>query len=487
MRKPAFAAVLAACLLPAAHADERVHRYTVSIDEALSAMRVEACFAGAPPAALVVESLDAQAVFVEGKIVQGSPRRLAPNGAELSLKGLPENGCIDYAVNMAGARMKHDHSGNSTRRVGRDLFTEVGLWFWRPAQLTPDEDIEIAFRLPAGIGVSVPWRPVAGAAIPTYRVGRGAFDRPSAAAFGRFTEMPLEVPGARLRLSVLDGSPPADVEGMRRWIEDAAQSIAAIYGRFPVPSPQVLVLPGARAQEPTPWAYVLRGGQAASHFYVNQRRPVSEYVEDWTAPHELSHLLLPTIDYRDSWLSEGLATYYQNVSRVRSGAITAEDAWQRIHAGFQRGRKGEPKEATLAEATALMQTKGGYMRVYWQGTAILLAADVELRRLSDGKQSLDTVLEAFGRCCLDPDPEWRARDVFARFDELSGTNVFTTLLAAQIDAKGFPDLSGLYRQLGLRALGGKLEVGDGPLATIRDAIMAPGPYRTPRALLGGSS
>ena len=134
----------------------------------------------------------------------------------------------------------------------------------------------------------------------------------------------------------------------------------------------------------------------------------------------------------------------------------------RIHAGFQRGRKGEPKEATLAEATALMQTKGGYMRVYWQGTAILLAADVELRRLSDGKQSLDTVLEAFGRCCLDPDPEWRARDVFARFDQLSGTNVFTTLLAAQIDAKGFPDLSGLYRQLGLRALGGKLEVESEP-------------------------
>lgn len=482
-----FAVVLAACLFPAAHAAERLHRYTVTVDDALSALRVEACFAGAPPASLVVESLDAQAVFAEGKVAQGVARRLAPNGAELPLKGVGENGCIDYSVNLAGVRMKHDHSGNSTRRIGRDLFTEVGIWFWRPAQLGPDEDIEIAFRLPAGIGVSVPWRPVADAAVPTYRVGRGAYDRPSAAAFGRFTEMPIDVPGARLRLAVLDGNPPADVEGMRRWIEDAAQSIAAIYGRFPVPSPQVLVLPGARAQEPTPWAYVLRGGQAASHFYVNQRRPVSEYVEDWTAPHELSHLLLPTIDSRDAWLSEGLATYYQNVSRVRSGAITAEDAWQRMHAGFRRGRDWGPKELSLAQATERMYREGGYMRVYWQGTALLLAADVELRRLSDGRQSLDTVLEAFGRCCLDPDPEWRARDVLARFDELSGTKVFTTLHDTQIEAPGFPDLSGLYRQLGLRALGGKLEVGEGPLARIRDAIMARGPYRTPRALLDGNS
>lgn len=478
------ALVAALCLPASVFGAERVHRYAVSTDEDLRSLRVKACFAGPPPAQLVVESLDAASAFIEGKAA-GSPRRLAPNGTELSLKGVPDDGCIEYSVNLGGGQGKHDHSGNSTRRIGKDVFTEVGLWFWRPAVLTESEDLEVSFLLPDGLSVSAPWRPVAGAKVPTYRVGRGAYDRPASVAIGRFREVPLEVPGAMLRLAVLDGAPPPDTAGMTDWIRDAAMSVASIYGRFPVPSPQVLVMPGARAQEPTPWAYVLRGGQAAAHFFVNQRRPLVEYVEDWTAPHELSHLLLPYVTSNDAWLSEGMATYYQNIVRARSGAITPAEAWQRMHAGFRRGQDwGANKSQTLAQATERMFRDGGYMRVYWQGTAILLAADVELRRQSGGTQSLDSVLEAFGACCLDPDPEWTARKVFDKFDEISGTTIFRQQYEAHVQAPGFPSLEDLYGQLGLEALGGKLALmNEAPLKAIRDAIMAPGPYRTPRGLL----
>lgn len=473
-----------ACVPALAPGAERVHRYTVSAEDDLRSLGVRVCFSGTPPPQLVVESLDAPAAFVDGK-APGAARRFAPNGTELSLKGVPDNGCIEYLVNLGGGQGKHDYSGNSTKRIGKDVFTEIGLWFWRPAELAADEDLEVSFTLPEGMSVSAPWRPVAGAKSPTYRVGRGAYDRPASVAIGRFHEIPVEVPGAVLRLAVLDGAPAPDAPGMTAWIRDAAMSVAAVYGRFPVPSPQILVMPGARAQEPTPWAYVLRGGQAAAHFFVNQRRPLAEYVEDWTAPHELSHLLLPYVTSSDAWLSEGMATYYQNVVRARSGAITPGEAWQRMHAGFRRGQDwGANKSQTLAQATERMFRDGGYMRVYWQGTAILLAADVELRRRSGGKQSLDTVLEAFGVCCLDPDPEWTARKVFDKFDEISGTNVFRTQYDVQINAPGFPSLGDLYGQLGLDALGGKLVLrDDAPLKGIRDAIMAPGPYRTPRALL----
>lgn len=463
---------------------ERVHRYVVSVTPELDRIQVGACFAGRPPALLAAESDAAPGAYIGGRYAATPSRRLAPSGGELPLKDLPDDACIDYSVDLNGARLIRDQEGNANRWTGKDLVTDLGLWFWRPVKLAEDEAVEVAFRLPEGMSVSTPWLPAVGGEPDTYRVGRGRYSRNAEVVFGRFREFAIEVPGARLRVAVLNGRPPADEAAMRVWIEDAARSVAAVYGRFPVSDAQVVVMPGAPAREPTPWAYVLRGDRASVHFSVNQRRPLREYVEDWTAPHELSHLLLPDTGTSDAWLSEGIATYYQNVTRARSGALTPEEAWQNIHAGFRRGRKLDTKNLTLAQATQRMFRDNAYMRVYWQGAAIVLAADVRLRRDSGGRQSLDSVLADFADCCLDPEREWTARQVFEHFDRISGTRIFTTLLDAQIDTPGFPDLSDLYRELGLEALGGKVELrADAPLAAIREAIMAPGPYRTPAALL----
>lgn len=480
--------VIAACGLAAAPAwADRVHRYEVAPSADLRSLQVTACFAGAAPQQLVAEFLDAPAAFVSGRVRADKGAALSPNGPEMLLKGVPDDGCIEYVVNLAGGYARHDFSGKGAERFGRDVATRVGLWLWRPATLGPDEDIEVSFRMPDGMSVSAPWQPVVPPRdVPTYRVGRGPHDRPAAVAFGRFTEELVDVPGARLRLAVLDGNPPANDAAMRAWVEDAARSVAAVTGRFPVPSPQILVMPGAPAKEPTPWAYVQRGGQAAALFRVNQRRPLREYVEDWTAPHELSHFLLPYVNASDAWLSEGMASYYQNVARARSGALTPAEAWQRMHSSFKRGRDWAQKGATLAQATERMFRGDGYMRVYWSGAAILLIADVRLRALSDNRQSLDTVLAAFDECCLDPEPEWTARQVFERFDAISGTDVFRTLYDRYVNSADFPDLDEVYAQLGLVALGGKVELAPAaPLLHVRDAIMAPGEYRTPQALFGG--
>ncbi|MCU0870612.1 MAG: hypothetical protein MUF30_13640, partial [Burkholderiales bacterium] len=196
-------------------------------------------------------------------------------------------------------------------------------------------------------------------------------------------------------------------------------------------------------------------------------------------------LLLPFIDPNDAWLSEGMASYYQYIVRVRSGAMSAEDAWQRMHASFRRAHDwAATRGLSLRQATERMYRDGGYMRVYWHGAAILLAADVALRERSGNTQSLDTVLDAFGRCCLDPDREWTAREVFEKFDALAGGRVFTDLFDAQVETPGFAPLEPLYARLGLQPLGGKLQMlPEAPLRAVRDAIMAPGAYRTPPELL----
>jgi hypothetical protein len=463
----------ALCLLSAsavAHA-ERVHRYTVSVDAELTRISVRACFDGKAPIRLTAESLDAASALLAAHL-EASRKRLEPNGAELNLGQAPADACLAYVSDLGPAQRRHDRTRGPARRVGPDLITDVGLWLWRPGTLGEDEDIELRFELPPGISVSAPWKPVRNAdgTIAAYRLGRTPYDWPAAVAFGTFSEREVDVDGTRLRVSVLHGSPSVEWDFVQQWLSHAARAVTTLYGRFPVDTAQVLVVPGARGNEAVPWAFVLRGGMPSVHFFINQRRALEEFLSDWTAVHELSHLLLPYVRPEDAWLSEGTASYYQNVLRARAGILPAEDAWQRMHSGFRRGMQSLPG-ITLADATERMHRDGAYMRVYWHGAAMMLIADQRLRARTQGRESLDTALAKLRECCLAPDQAWQAASLFAKLDALTGTTVFSELLAEQTSSR-FPDLREPYRLLGLEGSGETIRMLDaGEQVRDRDAIM----------------
>jgi predicted metalloprotease with PDZ domain len=190
--------------------------------------------------------------------------------------------------------------------------------------------------------------------------------------------------------------------------------------------------------------------------------------------HELSHLLHPVIDGPDRWLSEGLASYYQNVLRARAGLRSAQWSWDALHAGFERGIRGTARGRSLAEVSETMMRDHSFMRVYWSGAAIALLADVELRRRSGGAQSLDTALAALGDCCLPADRSWSARELMQQLDRLTDTTVFIQLYRKYIDSDDFPDLGAVYAELGLQPISAtRLRLDPtAPGAAICGAIMA---------------
>jgi hypothetical protein len=463
--------LLVAAAAPAAEA--RLHRYTVAVDPDISEIRVRACFDGTPPPYLVAESLDASRALERAQVEGG--RRLEPNGAELKLGPLAPDACIAYTAKVDKFQGRHQRGGGPTRRVGPDLIAEVGVWLWRPPALAQDEDIEVGFALPEGISASAPWRPVRAAdgSVSAYRLGHGPYDWPAAVAFGHFTEREIEVPGARLRVAVLHGSPEVEWDFVREWLTRAATAVTTLYGRFPVDTAQLIVVPNARGNEPVPSAYVVRGGMPSVHFFINQRKPLSAFLTDWSAVHELSHLLLPYVRPEDAWLPEGMASYYQDVLRARSGMVPAAEAWQHMHESFRRGMQSMPG-VTLADATERMYRDGAYMRVYWSGAALMLLADQRLRSRSGGAQSLDLAFARLRECCLSPEAGWSARDLFAQLDRLTGTSVFTELHEEHVRSSRFPDLDECYRLLGLRpdATGERIELLEvAEQRAVRDAIM----------------
>jgi hypothetical protein len=170
------------------------------------------------------------------------------------------------------------------------------------------------------------------------------------------------------------------------------------YGRLPRRDAQVLVVPSPGLRTAMPWGEVTRGGGSAVHLYPGAAAPRDALHQDWTATHEFSHLLHPHLGTRGRWLSEGLASYYQNVLRARSGALGADEAWERLDAGFGRGRAERRSTGlTLTQTSQRMGALRAYMRSYWSGAAYWLESDLALRAHGS---SLDAALQRYAECCL---------------------------------------------------------------------------------------
>lgn len=447
-----------------------LHQYTVRVDSTLENLSVSACFDGTAPSKLVAD--DTASLYLD-KMQLRDPGRgsLTVSGWEAALSDLPDNSCVDYEVQLRPETTGTQTGGPQTRRIGRDLLTSIGDWFWRPVTMPADADIEVRFELPAGVSVSAPWKTVDDNAR-VFRVGPAPQNWPGVVAFGGFSPIEIAVPGARLRLIMIDSPRPVLREMLRRWIERAALAVTTVYGVFPVPELQVIVAPTPRGSKPVPWAYVSRGGGSAVHFFIRPHHAESEFMRDWSAVHEMSHLFLPYLEWGDAWLVEGLPTYFQNVAMARGGLIAPEEAWRRMYAGFESG-KDTGSQYTVYEATRRIGKRGLYRKVYWGGAAYMLAADLRLRELGNGTSAFADALMGIRRCCLNGSYRWRADDLVAKLDASSGTSVLSELLDEQLKSRPFPDYQAIYERLGIQMLGGYPIFVDGPAAQYRNAIMAP--------------
>ncbi len=442
LRKRLLGALALIVLSDGAGASEHLHRYKVKVDAQLDRISVHGCLTASSASDLGAGSSRATSFLIEDSL--SSNLSFSRSSGRLSLTSTGSTDCFDYAVSLRRALAADDWRLAS--RHENDVLTRSTLWFWRPIDMRSDEDIEVHFDLPPGINVSVPWQSRPDARPHTYRVGKTSRYWPARTAFGRFESQTLEVAGARLHMAALAGARP---EEMARWLQEAAGAVTSLYRRFPVPDVQVLVIPYGRGNEAVPWAQIVRGGGSAALFFVDPSRPLEEFRDDWTATHEFSHLLLPYLNRDDAWLSEGLASYYQEVLRARAGLLDERRAWERLEAGFDRGR-AQRKLSSLAYLSSEMGSERAHRHVYWSGAAFWLEMDVTLRR--QGK-ALDEVLAALGACCLPAEQMWTGDQLLRKLDSLSESRQFTTIGRRYAAQRGFPPVAELFDELGIRVTG----------------------------------
>ena len=348
-------------------------------------------------------------------------------------------------------------------RIGEVLLTAADSWLWRP-----DEPAELRFTLPSAWQVSAPF-PSCGENC--FELGAEANDGPAFLVLGPLDRRTIELPGGIIDRVILPGGNASERALLERYAEHSLCLMQTAYGRLPMPRLQMLVIPLPGRRRAVLFGQVYRGGLGGIQLLVDPGRPWSEFVKDWIAPHEFTHLMHPYLGDDSRWLSEGLASYQQNIVLAQSGLIPERTAWTKLLQGFDRGRRRD-LQATLPQASTEMHRADAFMPVYWGGAAYWLEAELALA--DRGNVRLNELLGRFRDCCLPATEDWDGPRFLAELDRLSGTTVFTDTARPYWHRLGFPELDHTLQRLGIALDGKRLRVDPDPAkAALRQRILRP--------------
>jgi hypothetical protein len=280
-------------------------------------------------------------------------------------------------------------------------------------------------------------------------------------AFDKLQKMDIAVNGATLHVGFAPGELNLPQATVLAWITHSAKAVTTYYGKFPVASARILIVPvdGKGVRGGTTWAY--RG--AAIRIVLGRNSTEDDLKRDWMLVHEMVHLALPDVGEQHSWLSEGLATYVEPIARVQAGDLSAASIWgamlRDMHKGLpQAGDQGLDNTHTWG-------------RTYWGGAMFCLLADIEIRKQSSNRLGLQDAMRGVLAAGGNHESDWSIQRVLATADKATGLNVLSELYAKMSTQAITPDLDGLWRDLGITLDAEKVTFDNTrPLAQTRKAL-----------------
>lgn len=280
-------------------------------------------------------------------------------------------------------------------------------------------------------------------------------------AFDQLPAADVKADGGTLHAAFAPGEFTLPKSALLSWIGKSARAVSIYYGRFPVPSARLLIVPvdgrGGRGGQ----AFGYRG--AAVRLLVGRESTADDLVRDWKAVHEMIHLALPDVGEQHLWLSEGLAVYIESIARVQAGDLTPEKIWGEFVRDMPNGLPG-PGDKGLDHTHS-------WGRTYWGGAMFCLLADIDIRKRTANTKGLQDAMRGVLAAGGNMEQDWEIERVLAAADKATGVPALSELYAKMRDTATAPDLDALWRDLGIDVRDGRVTFNDGaPLAAIRLAI-----------------
>jgi hypothetical protein len=227
-------------------------------------------------------------------------------------------------------------------------------------------------------------------------------------------------------------------EKLMKWVEMTVDGIEKYVTSYPF-NLHIYFHKKRFANEPVPWAHTERSYRQGVHFHVNPGYSLNDFLSDWTAPHELSHLLIPHLGQKNSWFAEGFASYMQYQIMQAMGIITEAQVQERYRRSIRKANnKYNLKNVPFISAVPVLRARRDHPTLYWGGAVYFLQVD---KALVSRDSSLIEVLSNYVACCRHKRHD--LDDLIKQLDRLSSSQIFSEQFAAMRRQPGFPEISNL--------------------------------------------
>lgn len=224
-------------------------------------------------------------------------------------------------------------------------------------------------------------------------------------------------------------------EKIENWLNQVAEATQSILGTYPFEL-HFYLHRSDNSTEPVPWANTVRSEIQGVHFHVNTDYSLDEFLSDWTAPHEISHLAIPFVGKSNAWFSEGFATYMQNEILLEMKECTQEDIDKKFKTKLDMARPYYQENEPFDKVAMSLRKTYNYPEMYWGGAYFFIQLNASL--LASNDRSLGNVLKEYQSCCRLEDGSMGAiiesidklvegepaRDLLSDFQTLAAKDVF---------------------------------------------------------------
>lgn len=183
---------------------------------------------------------------------------------------------------------------------------------------------------------------------------------------------------------------------IKKWLSEIYFSTQEVLGQYPFDL-HLFIHKSENKNEPVPWANTTRGNAQGVHFHVNPDFELHDFVNDWTAQHEISHLSIPFVGKSNSWFSEGYATFMQYQVMINQDVYSMDEVETKYLDRLVKCKPMYASNSSFIVVSDSLKKSWHYADMYWGGVSFFWKLNKEYTMTKKG--SLVEIVKAYESCC----------------------------------------------------------------------------------------
>jgi len=212
-------------------------------------------------------------------------------------------------------------------------------------------------------------------------------------------------------------------EKINLWLVAVNSACREVLGEYPF-TININIYRVDNAREPVPWAQTVRFGEQGVDFHIDPNFSLEEFLNDWTAAHEISHLSIPFLGTENMWFAEGYATFMQGQILIKMKEFSREEIEEKYLRKLNKALPFYQSNSSFVQVADSLKSKHRYPDLYWGSATYFVQLNKHL--LKKRAVSLTDIISEYQTCCRLSDES--LSDVIESIDKLVGDSYASDLL-----------------------------------------------------------